>query len=221
MPHDMHARAGHQVPTGPHGPAWREPVWWGQLPPVEPVATRCSVLCCSVAQLRPTLWDLMNRSTPGFLVLHHLLELLPWEHPEQYEKALFLVEHKLTLQSSSTASRITACHPQNKWWELIACHFTSTEKISLCHVTIETEIQLTGGGCAYSVFSDLEWTLVQTSHTESSYLDRLAFQHYSLYLFISFHTAECICEVNSGYPRVTCHRDYLIFKIQFSWKAML
>ena len=31
--------------------------------------------CCSVAQSCPTLCDLMDRSTPGFLVLHHLLEL--------------------------------------------------------------------------------------------------------------------------------------------------
>ena len=31
---------------------------------------------CSVAQLCPTLCDSMNSSTPGFPVLHHLLELL-------------------------------------------------------------------------------------------------------------------------------------------------
>ena len=139
-------------PPGHKAPVWREPVRWGQLLPVEPDATQCSVLCCSIAQLRPTLCDLMNRSAPCFLVLHHLLEFLPWEPPEQYEKALFLVEHKLTLQSSSTASRTTACHPQNKWWELIACPFTSTEKISLCHVTVETEIQLTGGGSSLLCF---------------------------------------------------------------------
>ena len=38
--------------------------------------------CCSVAQLCLTLWDFTDRSTPGFLVLHHLLELaqthIPW-----------------------------------------------------------------------------------------------------------------------------------------------
>ena len=31
--------------------------------------------CCSVAQSCPTLWDPMDCSTPGFPVLHHLLEL--------------------------------------------------------------------------------------------------------------------------------------------------
>ena len=31
--------------------------------------------CCSVAQLCPTLYDPMDCSTPGLLVLHHLLEL--------------------------------------------------------------------------------------------------------------------------------------------------
>ena len=34
-----------------------------------------SIYCCSVAQLCPTLCDSMDYSTPGFLVLHHLLEL--------------------------------------------------------------------------------------------------------------------------------------------------
>ena len=32
--------------------------------------------CCSVAQLCPTLCDLMDCSTPGFPVLHHLLEFV-------------------------------------------------------------------------------------------------------------------------------------------------
>ena len=32
-------------------------------------------ICCSVAKLFPTLWDLMNCSMPGFPVLHYLLEL--------------------------------------------------------------------------------------------------------------------------------------------------
>ena len=32
--------------------------------------------CCSVAQSCPTLCDSMDRSTPGFPVLHHLLELV-------------------------------------------------------------------------------------------------------------------------------------------------
>ena len=31
--------------------------------------------CCSVAQSDPTLWDPMDCSTPGFPVLHYLLEL--------------------------------------------------------------------------------------------------------------------------------------------------
>ena len=31
--------------------------------------------CCSVAQLCPTLWDPVDHTTPGFSVLHHLLEL--------------------------------------------------------------------------------------------------------------------------------------------------
>ena len=33
------------------------------------------LLCCSVAQLCPTLWDPMDCSIPGFPVIHHLLEL--------------------------------------------------------------------------------------------------------------------------------------------------
>ena len=34
-----------------------------------------SVVCCSVSQWCPTVCDPMDCSTPGFLVLHHLLEL--------------------------------------------------------------------------------------------------------------------------------------------------
>ena len=34
-----------------------------------------SCFCCSVAQSRPTLCDPMDCSTPGFCVLHHVLEL--------------------------------------------------------------------------------------------------------------------------------------------------
>ena len=36
---------------------------------------RSSGCCCSIAQLCPTLCDPMDWSTPGFPVLHHLLEL--------------------------------------------------------------------------------------------------------------------------------------------------
>ena len=32
-------------------------------------------ICCSVAQSCPTLWDPMNCSTAGFLVLHYFPEL--------------------------------------------------------------------------------------------------------------------------------------------------
>ena len=42
-------------------------------PPVNPEITSCC--CCSVAQLCLTLCDPMDCSTPGFLVLHHLLKL--------------------------------------------------------------------------------------------------------------------------------------------------
>ena len=31
-------------------------------------------VCCSITQSCPTLWDPMNSNTPGFPVLHHLLE---------------------------------------------------------------------------------------------------------------------------------------------------
>ena len=39
------------------------------------MCTRDIFCCCSVAQLCPTLCDPMDCSTPGFPVLHHLLEL--------------------------------------------------------------------------------------------------------------------------------------------------
>ena len=39
------------------------------------IATHLSILCCSVAQLCPTLCDPMHCSTPGFPLLHHLPEL--------------------------------------------------------------------------------------------------------------------------------------------------
>ena len=35
--------------------------------------TQC---CCLVLQSCPTLWDAMDCSTPGFSVLHHLLEFV-------------------------------------------------------------------------------------------------------------------------------------------------
>ena len=51
--------------------------------------------CFSVAQSCPTLCDSMDCSTPGFIVLHHLLELL-----------------KLTsFESLMPSSHLILCHP--------------------------------------------------------------------------------------------------------------
>ena len=66
--------------------------------------------CCSAAQLCPTLCDPMNCSTPGFPVLHHLLELaqthVHWvsdalqpSHPlsSPFPPALNLSQHRAVL----------------------------------------------------------------------------------------------------------------------------
>ena len=59
----------------------------GSLPPASGSHSSFSLCCCSVAQSRLTFCVWMDCSTPGFPVLHHLLELLRlmsielWCHP--------------------------------------------------------------------------------------------------------------------------------------------
>ena len=45
--------------------------------PVTPKLFHIPSVCCSVAQLCPTLWDPMDCSTPGSSVLPQLLEFVP------------------------------------------------------------------------------------------------------------------------------------------------
>ena len=72
--------------------------------------------CCSVAQLCPTLCDLMDCSTPGFPVLHHLLELT--QILVQRVLHCFIPctqNHECSVQFSSVAqSCLTLCDPMNR-----------------------------------------------------------------------------------------------------------
>ena len=65
-----------------------------------------SIYCCSVAQLCPTFCDFMDCSTPGFLVLHHLLELA-----QTHVHWVMLSNHLIVLVSiSSSLPKISQVH---------------------------------------------------------------------------------------------------------------
>ena len=55
----------------------------------------CCCYCCSVAKSCPTLCDLTDCSTPGFPVLHHLLELLKL----------------MSIESVMPSKHLILCHP--------------------------------------------------------------------------------------------------------------
>ena len=53
---------------------------------------RLCCCCCSVTKLCPTLWDPMNCSTPGFPILHYLLEFAQNSVPYLKKITCFMVE---------------------------------------------------------------------------------------------------------------------------------
>ena len=62
-----------------------------------------SCCCCSVAQSRPTLCDPMDYSTPGFCVLHHVLELAQ-THVHWVGDAIQIISSSVILFSSCLQS---------------------------------------------------------------------------------------------------------------------
>ena len=66
---------GKRVNNTDKNSAFMEHVFWLGGKIIGHIGQDKSHYCCSVAELCQTLWDPMNCSTPGFSVLHHLLEL--------------------------------------------------------------------------------------------------------------------------------------------------
>ena len=83
-------------------------------------------ICCSAVQLCPSLWDPMDCSTPGFPVLHHLLEFaqthahwvcdaIPPSHPllPPSPPAFNLSQHRGLFQWVGSASASASVLPMN------------------------------------------------------------------------------------------------------------
>ena len=114
------------------------------------------VHCCSVAQLCLTLCNLKDFSTPGFPVLHHLLEFaqthVPWvdaiqpSHPLPPLLLLPSVFPSIKVSSSESALRNRwpkyrsfSISPSNEYWGLIS--FRGWLVWSLVHGTLKSLLQ--------------------------------------------------------------------------------
>ena len=106
----------------PRLPYWR---FLGSL------SNKLNCCCCSVAQSRPTLWDPMDCSTPGFPVSHHLPKfaqvhvhclVMPSSHLILWRPLLLTCTQILVSGSASVESWVRkhilkVCHEQKAVWE--------------------------------------------------------------------------------------------------------